>query len=326
MLLWCAVVTAQATDERKAVEAVATKALDAVPGDSAFVFTRVLTTTVEPLYGVHAEQRLAVGSSFKLFILGRLIDDVNTGRRRLSDTMVLQRTLHGPPQSEMASWPVGSPVALHTLALKMIWISDNTATDHLHFLLGRERIEQQMQAMGHGDPSVNRPLLSTREMTILRDKKLGSPGIAYQKMTEGQKRAYLAKQFGTDPDYAQLDFDTNAYKLAEWYASPLDMAQSLAWIYHNTGDAKPAHALRAVLTVDPKLKYDPAVWTFVGFKGGSEDQLLAGNWLLRHRNGNWYTFHCYFNNPEGEIKPEQVLPVMETILRAIEPTLEKAKP
>ena len=127
-----------------------------------------------------------------------------------------------------------------------------------------------------------------------------------------------------EPAYDQLDFDTAAYDIAEWYASPLDMAKAVAWIYHHTGDDQPAHLLRQVLTVDPKLPHDPKVWTFVGFKGGSEDQLLAGNWLLQNRNGKWYTFHVFYNNPKGRLKPEQVLPVIEKILHSIEPTLPEA--
>ena len=309
----------------KAVEVTAAEALSKVPGKSAFAFTEIDSKGVQPLFGIHADKRFAVGSSFKLFILGTLIEDVNAQRRRLSDTMRLERRLQGPPHSEMAEWPVGMPVTLNTLALKMIWISDNTATDHLLFLLGREAIERQMEAMGHSDPAVNRPLLSTREMTLLRDKKQGLPGRTYQKLTLNERRRYLDSHFQGVPDYERLDFDTAAYDVAEWYASPLDMAKALAWIHHHTAEGELARPLLDVLAVDPKLTLDKKVWPFVGFKGGSEDQLIAGNWLLRHRNGKWYTFHVYFNNPNGPVKPEQVLPAIEQILAAIEPTLSAAR-
>jgi beta-lactamase class A len=317
-----ALLNAPPSETFKSVELAAKKSLAAVPGQSAFVFAEIDEVDVRPLFGIDANKQFAVGSSFKLFILGRLIDEVNAGRRQLADTMLLQRRLVGPPQSEMAQWPAGMPVTLSTLALKMIWVSDNTATDHLHFLLGREEIEKQMQVMGHSDPSVNQPLFSTREMTMLRDRKKGLPGRAYRRLDEAARRAYLVKLGVERPDYEQLDFDTAAYDVAEWYASPLDMARSLAWIYRNTKDDCRAHALRDVLTVDPKLPRDPAVWKFVGFKGGSEDQLLAGNWLLQHGNGRWYTFHVYFNNSDGRVKPEQVLPVIERILKSIESTLD----
>ena len=147
-----------------------------MPGRHAFLFAELTDKGPVPLYASGANERFAIGSSFKLFILGALIDEVNQGKRRSEDILLLRRDLIGPPASDMASWPVGSPATLYTYALKMISISDNTAADHLLYLLGRRRIEEQMKAMGHSDPSVNRPLLSTREMVMLRDRK--APGRA----------------------------------------------------------------------------------------------------------------------------------------------------
>ena len=313
-----------AAETKQAVEQTATQALASVPCDSAFVFTEITSQGVEPLFGIRADEELAIGSSFKLFILGTLIEEVNADRRQLCDTMRLEQMYHGPPHSELADWPLRMPVTLNTLALKMISISDNTATDHLHHLLGRKNIEQQMATMGHSHPRVNIPLLSTREMTILRNKKLGEPGEKYLKLDEAGRRAMLKKLTADLPDYSDkgLDFDTASYKMAEWYASPLDMAHALAWIQKHTEMDAPAAGVRDVLTVDTKLKFDPAIWKFAGFKGGSEDQLMAGNWLLQHRNGRWYTFHVFFNNPDGPVTPQQIGPVIEKILGAVEMTLK----
>ena len=323
-----AMLSADPVQEQPSVEANAEKRLTGLPGQSAFLFSEITDLGIQPLYGVRADERLAVGSSFKLYILGTLVADVNAGRRKLTDTMQLQSRLEGPPHSEMAAWPVGLPVTVSTLALKMIWQSDNTATDHLHFLLGREAIERQMRIMGHSQPSVNTPLLSTREMTILRDKKKGLPGRDYRKLDDAARRAFLAKATTENPDYKSLDFDTAAFDVAEWYASAEDMARSLAWIAHQTAENFPAQALRQVLTVDPKLNFNRETWTYVGFKGGSEEQILAGNWLLRHKNGKWYTLHLVANNPSGPVDPKQFLSVLEPLLSQIESELatEAGKP
>lgn len=318
-----AIATAPPPADLRAVEAAASAALAPLPGDKAFLFAKLGEHGVEPLFGLHAEQQFAVGSSFKLYILGELIHEVNAGRRQAADTMLLSKEHHGPPSSELAEWPLGSPVTLHTLALKMMWISDNTATDHLHYLLGREAIEARMAAMGHSNPQVNRPLLSTREMTMLRDRKRATPGRAYQKLDELAKRAFLTKELAATPDYAELDFDTASYTLAEWYASPLDMARAMAWLHQHTRDQQRGAALIDVLTVDIKLNFDRSVWKFVGFKGGSEDQILAGNWLLQHASGDWYSYHVFFNNPAGPVDPRQAGPAMEAILKAVEGTLAK---
>lgn len=298
-------------------------ALSELPGSTAMAFTEITNSADQPrlLFGVNQDQELAVGSSFKLFIFGTLADEVNQYRRRVEDIMRLRPEWVGPPASEMATWPMGSPATLYTYTLKMISISDNTATDHLIHLLGRQNIEKQMAEMGHSHPERNRPLLMTREMVMLRDRNEGMPGKKYQEMDEAARRNFLTTHFQGVPDFEKVDFDTSAYNVAEWYASPLDMAKALDWIYRHTQDEQPAADMRKILAVDPKLSYDEKVWKFVGFKGGSEDQLMAGNWLMQNANGKWYTMHIYWNNPAGNVDPAALQKATDKILTAVQATL-----
>lgn len=328
MMGLCAVLAmapgASADESAKAekVNAVAKNAFAEMPGKYAFVFTQIVDGKPKVLFGHNEDERFAVGSSFKLYILGALADEVNANRRRLDNVMLLERELEGPPSSEMGDWPAGSPVTLHTLALKMNAISDNTATDHLLYLLGKERVEAQMKEMGHGKPEVNIPLLSTREMTSLRDKKAGMPAKEYQELDVAGKRKFLAEKFTGVPDYEKLDFDTAAYDQAEWYASPVDMAHALAWLEENTKANQPANPIRGILAMDVKLKFDAKEWLYVGFKGGSEDQILAGNWLLQNKNGQWYTYHVYCNSPKEPVKPEVFVKAAVKLFDAISQELK----
>lgn len=310
----------------KEVENSAHAALATLAGESGFVFTEIGEDDIQQLAGLRQNQKFAVGSSFKLYILGTLADEVNGDRRQLESIMRLERSLVGPPSSEMSEWPNHMPVTLSTLALKMIWISDNTATDHLHYLLGRQRIEAQMATMGHAHPEWNRPLLSTREMTQLRDHKAGMPGREYQKLDETAKRTFLADRLVSPADYEALDFDTAAFDVAEWYATPLDMARAMAWLQRHTEPNLPANGVRDILAVETKLKHDHKIWPYVGFKGGSEDQILAGNWLLKHENGHWYTFHLFWNNPQGKADPQAFIQALETIFAAIQAALPAGAP
>lgn len=314
---------AKSSPSQAAVESKIKELMNSLPGDKAFLFASLSKDGPKPIYAIDAEKRLAVGSTFKLFILGELASEVNAGRRRFDDTMLLRANCIGPPHSELAEWPLGSPVTLHTLALKMISISDNTATDHLLYLVEPRNVERQMKVMGHGDPSVNIPFLSTREMTMLRNKTAGMPAKEYQKLDMQKKRRLLEKLSEGPSNYENVDFDTSAYHLAEWYASPLDMSHALHWLRLNTEKNDPANPVRGILAVETKLPHDSKVWPYVGFKGGSEDQLLAGNWLLQHTDGKWYTFHVYINNPAAKVDPEAVLPVIEKIFAAINEGLGK---
>jgi len=314
--------TILAASPESSVTAVADRELANLTGHTGFAFCELTEDGPQLLAGIRQDERFAIGSSFKLFILGTLAKDVNEHRRDLANIMRLEADLIGPPHSELADWPVGSPVTINTLALKMISISDNTATDHLHYLLGRKRIEHRMRTMIGAHADWNIPRLNTREMTMLRDKKKNLPGIAYDKLDVAAKRAFLAKLDARAPDYESLDFDTAAYNVAEWYATPLDMAHALAWLQQHTKEDLPSSPLREILAIDPKIPHDPAEWPYIGFKGGSEDQLLAGNWLLQHKTGRWYTLEIFYNNPDGKADQEKLLSAITTIFGAISASLK----
>ncbi|HVX60655.1 MAG TPA: serine hydrolase [Pirellulales bacterium] len=305
-----------------AIDAVAKQAFAPFPGKAAVAFTELNDNGATPLFELHGNERFAIGSSFKLFILGVQAEEVNADRRQLADVMTLQPQWIGPPHSELAEWPIGSPVTLHTLALKMVSISDNTATDHLLHLLGRKRVEAQMAVMGHSHPEWNRPLLATREMVMLRDKNTGRLGLAYQKLDEPARRKFLVEKLSGTPNYEKLDFDAAAYDLAEWYATPMDMTRALAWLKQNTRRDRAAHPLRAILSVEPKLPHDARIWPYVGFKGGTEDQLLCGNWLLQHANGRWYSFHVFLNSPQEPLDRGKALKAIEQVFEAVQRAVE----
>ena len=132
----------------------------------------------------------------------------------------------------------------------------------------------------------------------------------------------MADYFSDLPDYDKVDFDASSYDLAEWYATPLDMANALSWIKNNTKEGQPANALRGVMAVETKLPHDAKTWPYVGFKGGSEDNLIAGNWLLRNQNGNWYTMHIYYNNPNGKADEQQFIHTIGSIFGAVTSAVE----
>ena len=312
---------AEPTGNQKDSEAALTKQLGALPGKKAFLVTQLTEDGPSVRYGKNQDHRFAVGSSFKLFILGTLADEVNAGRRRLDDIMTLRPDLIGPPASELASWPLQSPVTVQTLALKMISISDNTATDHLLYLLGRENVERMMGAMGHGKPSVNQPLLFVREMVQLRDRRHPELAEQWSRSNLDGRRKLLAEGMSDDIDYEALDFDAAAFDVAEWRASPDDMAHALDWIRRNTTDDDPAHPLRGVIAVTTQIEFDRELWPYVGFKGGSEERLIAGNWLMRRRDGKWFTFHFVCNSADEPVDQSRVVDVLKKMLEIIDADL-----
>jgi len=109
----------------------------------------------KPVLALEEDTPLAVASAFKLLVLAALREEVEAGRRAWDEGVRLEEAWKSLPSGLLQSWPEGSPLTLHTLAALMISLSDNTATDALIALLGRERLEALSPR--------NRPFLTTRE-------------------------------------------------------------------------------------------------------------------------------------------------------------------
>jgi hypothetical protein len=101
---------------------------------------------------------LAVGSSFKLFVLAMVLIDVQSGRRKWDDIVRSSKeTVSFGGIFER--WPQATSYTLETLCIAMIAASDNSATDLLIDVVGRDRLETT---------EVNKPFLKTREMYLLK--------------------------------------------------------------------------------------------------------------------------------------------------------------
>jgi beta-lactamase class A len=86
-----------------------------------------------------ADQEMAIGSAFKLAILKVLQDDIALQNRQWDDIATLMPDLRSLPSGILQDYPDNAPFTLHTLASLMISQSDNTATDILLGLVGREK-------------------------------------------------------------------------------------------------------------------------------------------------------------------------------------------
>src|SRR5215217_5461462 len=148
------------------------KALDRQPKKVApevgFIAAEVTDGTCTPIRRVNADQELAVGSTFKLYVLGELARQIEAGEASWDEPLALRADLKSLPSGSMLYEPDGSVFPLVTYAEHMVEESDNTATDHLIDRLGRENIERMMATMGHADPSRNTPLLMTREWFAIK--------------------------------------------------------------------------------------------------------------------------------------------------------------
>lgn len=247
-----------------------------------------------------ADQVLAIGSAFKLYVLGTLARDVAEGQRRPEDTVRLEERLRSLPSGKLHRWPAGSPATLHTLAALMISESDNTATDQLLFALGRERVEAMLARMGHRAAERNVPFLSTGEMFRLKLTGDGSAAEDYLKRDVKARREYLEGEIASvtlDESTVNTDLLLEATHVdtIEWFASARDLCRAMDWLRQATESGKAAD-LRGLLAINPGPEVSREAFPWVGFKGGSETGVLNLTFLVRSKAGEWYAVSAGWND------------------------------
>lgn len=286
------------------------RGIAALPGQTSFSIARLGARGAE-LRASHApDQALAVGSTFKLWILGALLEDITAGKRRWDQVVPLTAAARSLPSGRMHEWPEGAPVTLHTLASMMISESDNTATDQLLMALGRERVEAAMAAMGVRDAARNRPLLTTLEMFKIKAGPDARAHEAWARLDEAGKRKHL-RTIAAMPRDAVNDWSSpRGIDTLEWFASAADLTRMLLWLRDHTQAGEAAKG-RGVLAINPGVPLDKRAWPYVGYKGGSEPGVLAAAFLLRAPDGAWWTITGAWNNPQADVEAARFFDLLE---------------
>lgn len=269
--------------------------LGELPGETSLLITPL--GGGEPIAAHNADVQMALGSTFKLYVLSALARSIAAGEHSWDELVPL--TERSFPSGQMQDWPEGAPVTIQTLATLMISISDNTATDQLMAILGRDAVEAEVIASGHSDPAATLPFMTTREMFVL---KSGSPADveAYRAMDAEARLAALEDLADVDRTLSQMisafTGGPNAIDI-EWFATGEDVAR----IFERLRDVGDPTVLD-ILSVNTALP-DAATqsWDYVGYKGGSEPGVLNMSWMLRNSEDEWFVVTMGWNNTEARV-------------------------
>ncbi len=271
----------------------------------------------QPLATLDPDTPLAIGSAFKLYVLGTLMEQLKAGRSP-AHTVPLTDACRSLPSGQMQEWPANAPVTLSTAANLMIAQSDNTATDLLIRNLGRENIEAMLPVMGMKDPARNRPFLTTVELFRLKLMQDESLADEYLKLDEAGRRRFLQEKVASGPlDLAKMDVGglatPNRIDQLEWFASASDLCRALDWIrVAGEGPAgSPARTLRDALAINRGLDISEDRFPWVGFKGGSEPGVICLAYLLQDRAGTWHALAVAWNETEEGVQESELAALVQ---------------
>ncbi|MBN2177633.1 MAG: serine hydrolase [Demequinaceae bacterium] len=277
--------------------------------------------TCEALYEANARTPYAIGSEFKLWILAAILEDVNDGLLSWSDTVTVRDGLKSTSDGQVYAKPDGTEMTIDELALLMISISDNTATDLLLDRVGRDRAWEAMRDAGIVEPERNNPFLSTREIFLL---KLMPEHGGWPDLSAPERAAYLDDELaGVTLDEVDLETLPDApwrIDRLEWFASAEDMCHTWLRLEALIAASEPGDAASATaaLTANPGLEIDAARWPEVWYKGGSEPGVFAMTWRLVGADGREYVVAAFLNDPENEFSELYAIDAMMTVFAAFQ--------
>ena len=293
--------------------------LKSLHGRTSLAIYRLDGSAPRLLHGLQPDEPMAIGSTFKLYVLGALVQEAAAGRVPWERVVRLEDGLKSLPSGVLQSWPAGTPLTVQALASEMISISDNTAADHLLHLLGRPAVEAVQKAMGHATPGRNVPFLATREMFQLKAKDHAERRTAYLARDAAGRRAYLddslSRMAGTDVAGFELHTPV-AIDRIEWFASTADLCRAMDWLRaHTEGEAnRRAAPARDLLAINPGIELDRKVWTYVGYKGGGEPGVLDMTWLLQRRDGAWFAVSASWNDEAKTVDTAELASLMQSLI------------
>lgn len=262
-----------------------------------------------------SSERLPIGSTFKLYVLGELV----TSMHKWEEITRIDSSRYSLPSGSLHTWPHGSPITLHTLACQMISVSDNTATDHLIHVLGADAVQRKQALMGHSAPEVNDPFLSTREMFLLKFTDQGASARAYARAEPDERRQILRRVNDTfDLSDISLSSAPVLPDSVEWFASTAELIRAMEW-FHIASTTQEGSAALDILEINPGLQLDRSKWKRICYKGGSETGLINMSYLLQSTEGKWYALSATWLNTQNAVDDRAFSTLVERTIRLLAP-------
>lgn len=263
----------------------------------------------KPVRQIGETESLALGSTFKLWVLLALDEKLRAGEVKWDDLLTVREAEKSLPSGRLQDAPDGTQVTVRDAARGMIAISDNTATDLLIHRLGRAHVERTQTVARHHDPAANVPWLTTRELFMFKRASAEALRATYLRATVPEKRALLdalaGQPFG-DVAHELLDTWQTPRALAiEWFGSTMDVCNVLATLGAR-GGFDPSSDLLRILSLNPGIESTRG-WRYVGYKGGSEPGVLSVSWLLQRDDGRWFVVAATVNDATKPLDEDAIL-------------------
>jgi hypothetical protein len=300
-----------------------------LPGTTSFAAARLIEKEPRIIASLNPDMALPIGSTFKLYILGAVAQADKKGRLKWTSVVPLRKEYRSFPSGKLQDWPEGAPVTVHTLASLMISISDNTATDHLLFTVGRKAVEAMLGPMGNRHAQRNIPFLSTLELFKIKCGRGGSLAKRYLGLKKAARLRFLDEELkGVGRDAVAIETLIRPLHVdtLEWFASAADLIRAMDW-FRRIGAEPDGKEILDILAINRGLQISSREWPYIGFKGGSEPGVLNCTFLAKSQAGTWFALSAGWKNVEKGLDKVKFFGLIQKAFRVLasEETNRRAK-
>jgi len=250
------------------------------------------------MFSHNSETLMAAGSSFKLAVLAAVEDAVKDGSLHWNQSVNLKDEWKSLPSGILQSWPSGTSLTIETLAALMISMSDNTATDALISIVGKNDIERYLPCSG--------PLLTTGELFRLKNPANIDLLNSFTRGTDMERRAVLRLLKSRKLPSPDLFAHDPVSIDVEWFVSASTLADLIERVEHLD-----------IMTVNPGVA-EKEQWERIAYKGGSEPGVLNLTTFLRDSDGNCYTVSYTANNENSPLNENEIIILYQNLLNKLE--------
>lgn len=275
------------------------------------------------IISVNENKRTPLGSTFKLFVLDTLLQQIKEKKLSCENELKISNSLKSLPSGVFQTKEEGEEFSLYEYALKMISISDNTATDHLIDKLGRTSVERQIKKRGLKlSYGWNRPFLTTKELFQVRaifeaeDYKKYASNTTTGRLVQLQKVAKLKN----DQVMNELSkWQTPRGVLdTEWFSTPKDIC-ALLQTFDQDNDEKINSILSSNTPFAEKDLFDQ-----IYYKGGSEPGVLQMAYYFK-KDQDRYCLYLGSHDLQNAIDEAVFFEKVKAVIKLIEADLPQPK-
>ena len=251
-----------------------------------------------PVAAYNADLPLAVASAFKLAVLAALQEKIENDDLSWTDVVKLQeedKSVGG----FLVNWFDGAVLTVESLAALMISVSENTATDILMHLLGRDAIIPYA--------SRNQPLLTTRELFVLKSPPSDDLLQRYRNGSLSDRLEVLEEVVSEPQPDPKFFTNTPTSLDIEYFYTPYELCE----LINIVGDLP-------FMTINPGISESSAKkWESVAYKGGSEAGVLNMTLLLKSTDGKTYRVSATWNDPLAALDEAAFFKLIDTVVAGL---------